>query len=301
LADGVWAAVMKTNGRSLAASNAGIVDLGDQTLVFDTANTPAAARDLLAAAQAFTGREPTFAINSHWHGDHMRGNQVFAATTHIVSTTKTADLITTLGQSQLQFQRDNLPRLYAEEEAKLAATPDEAEKAQIAQAIAFYYPTLAALPELELRVPNLTFERKLTFTGSQRTAELISDGGGHSSSDAYLYLPDCDVVFIADLMFVGFHAFISNGDPDENVRLLDDVLRLQPTAVVPGHGTVGTAADLRFMQHYLRTLQQIVGDIKAKGGTVATAVAYPIPDEFSHLINLASMFQDTMRFLFERT
>ena len=300
LTDGMWAAVMKTDGRSMAASNSGIIDLGDQTILFDTSNTPAATRDLLAACQALTGREPTFVINSHWHGDHIRGNQVFAPTTHIVSTVKTADLINSQGQAQLQFQRDNLPQLYAEEEAKLAATTDEAEKAQITQTMAFYYPTLMALPELELRPPNLTFERKLTFTGSQRTAELISDGGGHTSSDAYLYLPDCDVVFIADLIFVGYHAFISDGDPAVNMRLLDDVLRLEPTAVVPGHGSVGTASDLHFMQHYLRTLRQVVAEIKAEGGTVETAVAHPIPDEFSHLINLAGMYQDTMRFLFKR-
>jgi hypothetical protein len=54
------------------------------------------------------------------------------------------------------------------------------------------------------------------------------------------------------------------------------------------------------MQHYLRTLQQLVVNIKGKGGTVATAVAQPIPDEFSHLINLAGMYQDTIRFLFAR-
>ena len=268
LADGVWAAEMKTDGRSLAASNSGIVDLGDQTILFDTSNTPASARDLLAACQALTGRAPTFVINSHWHGDHVRGNQVFDPATHIVSTTKTADLINSQGQAQLQFQRENLPQLYAAEEAKLAAASDEAEKAQIAQTMAFYHPTLMALPELELRPPNLTFERKLTFTGSQRTVELISDGGGHSPSDAYLYLPDCNVVFIADLIFIGYHAFISNGDPDTNLRLLDDVLRLQPTAVIPGHGSVGTAADLHFMKHYLRALRQIAAEIKADGGTL---------------------------------
>ena len=301
LTDGLWAAIMKTDGRSLAASNAGIIDLGNQTIIFDTSNTPAAARDLLAVCQTLTGREPTFVINSHWHGDHVRGNQVFASSTHIVSTTKTAVLITTQGQAQLQFQRENLPQLYAAEEAKLAATEDEAEKAQIAQTMAFYYPTLMALPELELRLPTLTFEHKLTFTGSQRTAELISNGGGHSPSDAYLHLPDCGVVFIADLIFVGYHAFISDGDPETNFRLLDDVLRLQPTAVILGHGSVGTADDLHFMQHYLRTLQQIVADIKAKGGTVETAVTHPIPDEFSHLINLAGMYQDSMRFLFEQS
>ena len=299
LADGVWAAVMKTDGHSLAASNAGIVDLGDQTVLFDTSNTPAAARDLLTACVTFTGREPAFVINSHWHGDHIRGNQIFTAS-HIVSTTKTAELIATQGQAQLQFQRDNLPQLYAAEEAKLAAAEDEAEKVDIVQTLAFYHPTLVALPELEICSPTLTFERKLTFSGSQRTAELICDGGGHTASDAYLYLPDCDAVFVADLLFNGYHAFISNGDPDVNVRLLDDVLRLEPTAVVPGHGPVGTVADVQAMQHYLRTLQQLAQEIKAGGGTVETAVAHPVPDEFSHRINMAGMYQDAMRFLFER-
>ena len=299
LADGVWAAVMKTDGRSLAASNAGIVDLGDQTLLFDTSNTPAAARDLLTACENLTGREPTFVMNSHWHGDHIRGNQVFTAS-HIVSTQKTAELIATQGQAQLQFQRDNLPQLYAAEEAKLAAAEGEAEKADIMQTLAFYQPTLMALPELEICIPTLTFERKVTFSGSQRMVELISDGGGHTASDAYLYLPDCDVVFAADLLFNGYHAFISNGDPDVNVRLLNDVLRLEPTAVVPGHGPVGTVADVQAMQHYLRTLQQLAQEIKAGGGTVETAVVHPVPDEFSHRINMAGMYQDAMRFLFER-
>jgi hypothetical protein len=55
------------------------------------------------------------------------------------------------------------------------------------------------------------------------------------------------------------------------------------------------------MQHYLRTLRQLVHDIKVDGGTVETAVNHPMPDEFSHLVNLAGMYQDTIRFLFERT
>jgi glyoxylase-like metal-dependent hydrolase (beta-lactamase superfamily II) len=300
LQDGILAAVMRPDGNSRAESNSGIVDLGDQTLVFDSSNTPMAARDLLAASLAFTGREPAFVINSHWHGDHVRGNQVYSPNTHIISSNKTAELISTRGQAQLQFQRDNLPRLFAEHEAKLAATTNEHEKVQIAQTLAFYRSTLEALPELDLRLPNITFESKMSFIGSQRRAELICDGGGHSPSDAYLYLPDSSVVFIADLMFVGFHAFISDGDPDETIRLLDDVKRLKVDQIVPGHGPVGTTADLDFMQHYLRTLQSIVAEIKAQGGTADTAANHPIPDEFSHLVNLAGMYQDSMHFLFER-
>jgi hypothetical protein len=60
-------------------------------------------------------------------------------------------------------------------------------------------------------------------------------------------------------------------------------------------------ADLDFTRHYLRTLKSIVSEIKVQGGTADTAASYPIPDEFNHLVNLAGMYQDSMRFLFERT
>ena len=54
VAEGVHAAIARPGGA--AFSNAGIVDLGDLTLVFDTFETPVAARDLKAAGESLTGR-----------------------------------------------------------------------------------------------------------------------------------------------------------------------------------------------------------------------------------------------------
>ena len=54
IAAGAWAAIASPDGA--AFSNAGIVDLGDLTLVFDTFETPVAARDLKAAGESLTGR-----------------------------------------------------------------------------------------------------------------------------------------------------------------------------------------------------------------------------------------------------
>ncbi|MGP4080890.1 MBL fold metallo-hydrolase [Pseudalkalibacillus sp. R45] len=73
--DGVFAALAKQGGGAVA--NAGIIDLGDQTIIFDTFNTQQAAEELKTAAQDLTLSPITCVINSHWHGDHIRGNQVF--------------------------------------------------------------------------------------------------------------------------------------------------------------------------------------------------------------------------------
>lgn len=50
MAGGICAAIHKQGG--WAISNAGILDLGDRVLVFDTFMTPEAARDLRNAAEA---------------------------------------------------------------------------------------------------------------------------------------------------------------------------------------------------------------------------------------------------------
>ena len=69
LAEGVWAAIVITTG--LAASNSGIVDLGDRTLIFDTTFSPASAAELRNVAESLTGRPVDYVLNSHWHQDHV--------------------------------------------------------------------------------------------------------------------------------------------------------------------------------------------------------------------------------------
>jgi glyoxylase-like metal-dependent hydrolase (beta-lactamase superfamily II) len=68
VAEGVYAAIGIAGGA--AYSNAGIIDLGGQTLIFDAFHTPQAAEDLLAAAKDLTGRSATYVVNGHNHADH---------------------------------------------------------------------------------------------------------------------------------------------------------------------------------------------------------------------------------------
>src|SRR5262245_38185345 len=74
LAPGVWACIHDDN-YGHAICNAGIVDLGDKTIVFDPFMTPEAARDLRRTAETLTGHKVSIVINSHYHNDHIRGNQ----------------------------------------------------------------------------------------------------------------------------------------------------------------------------------------------------------------------------------
>jgi glyoxylase-like metal-dependent hydrolase (beta-lactamase superfamily II) len=70
---------------SPAFSSVGIIDLGDQTLVLDVFELPAAAADLRSAAEILTGRPVTAVILSHVHADHSVGRHAFAPWTPILT------------------------------------------------------------------------------------------------------------------------------------------------------------------------------------------------------------------------
>jgi glyoxylase-like metal-dependent hydrolase (beta-lactamase superfamily II) len=99
IAEGVFVAQPKLDGG--AGCNAGIIDLGDQTIIFDPFLTPQAAAELLAVAESVTSSPVKLVVNSHHHLDHIGGNQSFPASTAIVSTSLTRELMQTQAVQQL--------------------------------------------------------------------------------------------------------------------------------------------------------------------------------------------------------
>src|SRR6478672_4220611 len=107
LADGVYAAIAKDGGYAIC--NAGIIDLGDATLIFDPFMTPEAAEDLKRSAEELTGHQITYVINSHFHNDHIGGNQVFDKAT-IISTARTRELIAKYQPEEIADDKKNAPK-----------------------------------------------------------------------------------------------------------------------------------------------------------------------------------------------
>ena len=105
LIEGVFAAIAQDGGAAI--SNAGLIDLGGQILVFDTFLTPQAALDLRQYSIDLFGRTPQIVINSHYHNDHVWGNQVFAANAQIISSMHTRAMIATAGAEEFEWYSAN--------------------------------------------------------------------------------------------------------------------------------------------------------------------------------------------------
>jgi glyoxylase-like metal-dependent hydrolase (beta-lactamase superfamily II) len=244
IADGVLAAIARPTGGGRA--NAAIVRLDRETLVFDTGMTPQAGEELREAAQRL-GRV-RWVVNSHWHGDHIRGNQAFADA-EIVATSRTKELIETRAAEQLAEQKatdfDALLASLPGGPRPLAAGLDKSLDARI-EGVHYLASTIA---EVELRAPTRTFEHRLELATG---CELITLGGGHTESDAFLVLSERRVAAVGDLLCVDMHPWIGHGDPDRWIETLDELETLDVARFVPGHGRVATVADVRALREHLR-------------------------------------------------
>ncbi len=297
VAEGVYAALATVDGG--AVGNAGIVDLGDHLLIFDTFLTPQAALDLQAAAERLVGRAITHVINSHWHNDHINGNMIFPPDVPILATDKTRDLLATFGAQELVEDRQRLIPALAELEAKIAREPDEARRKALSAKLASDLEYAAALPTLEVRLPTRTFEERLTLRGTRRSAELLTFGGGHSQSDALLWLPDDRLAFLGDLLFVNLQPWLPGGNPEAWLDILRRVEALDIAIAVPGHGAVGTLADSAALRDYLDTLLSMTQAAVKTGQSWDEFKQHAIPAPYSAWGN-RSFFRRNLKFLYKR-
>ncbi len=155
-----------------------------------------------------------------------------------------------------------------------------------------------SLPVLRLRLPNWTFDSQLTIHGLQRTVQVVTLGSGHSESDAFLVLPAERIAFLGDLLFVRHHPYLGHGDPHALDQTLAAIERLGMETVVPGHGPVGTAADLRLLRQYLATLEELTQGVIESGGSVDEAAGQQVPLPFADW-QFAFFLPMNLRFLYE--
>lgn len=256
IADGIYAAIAKGGTGSMA--NAGLVDLGEQILLFDTMYTPQAARSLREAALHLFGRPISLVINSHFHLDHVGGNQVFADLP-ILSTVTTRNLMLDRTQQFLSFAKAN-PGYPAILQKAIEEESDESKREELSLQLGDILAMDAALAELAPVPASMTFGGLFTFHGSKRTAALIPMGNGHSACDTVLYLPDDQVLFAADLLFAKNHPNIKDGNVPEWLRILGKMDSYPAQVIIPGHGPVSdqlAILDLRdYFTHLLDTAKQ---------------------------------------------
>lgn len=295
VAEGVFAAIAADGGAAI--SNSGLIDLGEPSVVFDTFLTPQAALDLRHMAEGLLGRTPHLVVNSHYHNDHIWGNQVFAPDALIVSSARTRELIATAGLEELRWYSANSAQRLESLQIQLQDMENEQQRKQLVMWIGYYAGLVEALPQLSVCLPSVTFGSQLTIHGSKRAAQLITFDGAHTGSDTILYLPQDGIVFASDLLFVGCHPYLADGDPLKLLKTLKELSQLDAICFVPGHGPIGTGEDLKLLIEYIEYCLATAQLLVSEGAVSEDRIAeLKVADQYTSW-QLSQFFQANIRFL----
>ena len=223
-----------------AGGNIGVSAGDDGVFLIDDQFAPLSDK-VKAAVAAISPKPIRFLINTHWHGDHTGGNENFGKAGVVI------------------VAQDNVrTRMAVEQVNELSkkVTP----------------------PSPASALPILTFSESVTLHLNGDTARVVHLPPAHTDGDSYVAFESANVVHTGDLFFNGGYPVIDvsagggiSGMIAAADRLLQDV---QPDAkLIPGHGPLGTPADLRAFREMLQTARQQVALLIKAGKTMDETVA----------------------------
>lgn len=227
-------------------SNAGLIVGDGAALVVDTLWDPALTGRMLDAFRLAVDAPIRTLVNTHSDGDHVWGNQLLGHA-EIVATAKAAQIIREEPPAGLQRFQAMAPRL-----RRLGKVPLPA--ARRAGRLGSYVGDMLApfdFSDVEITPPTRDFSGELALDVGGREVRLIEVGPAHTPGDLIVHVPDVDVVFAADVMFVGVFPVMWAGPTANWLAALDRIAALAPEVIVPGHGPVCGLDELRQVRDHL--------------------------------------------------
>jgi len=256
LGDGLYSCIHKIGGKAIC--NVGIIDNGNETIIFDTFLSPDVATELLQIVEKLDLSPIKYVVNSHSHNDHIRGNQVFPEDVKIISTTRTKELIEEWEPLDIAEEKKFAPSRLAHYDSLNQAFVGDKTSRKYQQILMWrpYYETLSKSHiEIKTRLPDIFVDSLQYFDGPNRRIQLISKGQGHTESDLILYLPDDKILFTGDLIFNKCHPYVPHGSISNWKDWLDFMNTMDIQTIMPGHGDIGTKDLVDHMKDYLTNLE----------------------------------------------
>jgi cyclase len=211
--------------------NIGVSYGPDGTVLVDDQYAPLTPK--IQAAVASLGATPVkFLINTHWHGDHSGGNE-------------------NLGKAgALILAHDNV-RIRLAQGATSGAGTSGAR-------------VIPAAPKVAL--PVVTYDKGLKLHLNGDEVRVIFLHGGHTDGDSIVVWQKTNVIHMGDLFMnkvsLPYLDLTSGASATNLLASIEDALKLTngDTKIIPGHGPVGTQADLIAWRDMLKS---VIGNVQA--------------------------------------
>ncbi len=243
IGDGVWAVIARDNGKAFA--NGGFVVGNNGVAVIDTFQDPEAAKAVLAEIRKITQLPIRFVVNTHYHIDHVNGNDIFAAAGAVIVAHR--NVRTWMRSENLKFWPDPTP---ADVKARVQS----------------------------LTLPDLVYDDGVDLYLGTRTLQ-VRYYPGHTGGDSVVIVTGARVVFCGDLLWKDHFPNLIDATTESWIRTL---VALQsgygPSTFVPGHGELATADDVSTFRQYLVELRAAIQQAQAAGKSGDALIEAILPD-----------------------
>ena len=123
----------------------------------------------------------------------------------------------------------------------------------------------AEFDKVEGRPPASTFDHDLTLYLGDLEVRVIALGPAQTTGNAGVYLPKEKILFSGDIAFFYVSPLAHEGTLKGWVAAGDRIFQMDVETIVPGHGPIGTKADLKWVREYLLQIQEEGGKILDAG------------------------------------
>jgi cyclase len=230
-----------------AGGNLGLSVGPDAVFLIDDQFAPLTPR-IKAAIAKITKRPVKFLLNTHWHFDHVGGNE-------------------NLGKGGvLIFAHENVRKRMSTE-----------------QFIEFL--GMKTKPDPKVALPIVTFASEVTFHINGDEVRAFHVAPAHTDGDSIVHFAKSDVIHTGDTFFNKLYPFIdtsSGGSVDGMIAAADRVLGMagDKTKIIPGHGPLGNKSELNTYRDMLATISGRIKDQIRAGRKLEEVVASKPTAEF---------------------
>jgi glyoxylase-like metal-dependent hydrolase (beta-lactamase superfamily II) len=274
VAPGVWSFVSGDTAHALVNGNSTLIDTAEGAVVVDAPGMELAERHI-AQIKKLTKSPVRFLVITHWHPDHMIGAAAYKKAypgVTIISTDYTAMIAErrVTGTIDTFFKKGGIDGLIETTQRQVdtgvgedggALSEYEIERAK--RDVADFKRAKKASGRVQYFGPDETFTSEMALTLGGRDIK-IKAVRGHTSGDAYIYLPAERVLIAGDLV-INPTPYGINSLFDQWIEQLDTFLAMPLAAIVPGHGEVLASKDyIRLQRDAISSLMEQAADAARK-------------------------------------
>jgi cyclase len=263
VADGIVAFIASESNTDVVSGNCTAIIGDDGVVVVDSTNFPSHARQIMAEIKQMTTQPVRFLVHTHWHPDHLLGDNEFRTAfpnVVIVSTAFTQKAIVERGPKYVEGLAAQGPAYAApgkDQNGKPLTEADRKYFTDFANSVDF---ATFEFKQAKLIRPNLAFDHNLNVTLGKREVQITFLGRGNTGGDAVIFVPDSKVVIAGDLLVVPT-PYSYRSYPSEWVQTLAKVKALGATTIIPGHGPV--EHDNSYIDLVSSLLESVISQVQA--------------------------------------